>query len=248
MKHVCVRCSADFEAEERKSGRKRLYCDVCRPLAQRDQIREWHLRRRELRGIKTRTKMPPEERARRRRERNIRDRPKRREIDRQRQIAKRAGKVCQRCGDPLPTKYVQRYCCRQCSKGKPKLIPLTERLCAECEAPFMPKTRKGRFCGNRCQDAYWRRIRRAREKKVTVERFGKQEIFERDGWICQLCGRPVKKCKRRGGGYDPDAPQLDHIVPLNAKGSHTRANVQLTHARCNIKKHVKLLGQLRLFG
>ncbi len=63
-------------------------------------------------------------------------------------------------------------------------------------------------------------------------------IYERDGWICGLCGKPVNKHLRH-----PDwrAATLDHVIPLSvaiAAGwppavAHSPDNLQLAHKRCN---------------
>lgn len=75
--------------------------------------------------------------------------------------------------------------------------------------------------------------RRAKTLKIQVEKIKYNEIFERDLWVCNLCGKPVDKTKKY-----PDAmsASLDHIIPLSKGGSHTKDNVQLAHLLCNIKK------------
>lgn len=77
------------------------------------------------------------------------------------------------------------------------------------------------------------RLRRARLAEVETEDFSAREVFERDGWICQICNEPV----------DPDllypnlqSVSLDHIVPIVRGGGHTRANTQCAHLRCNLVK------------
>jgi 5-methylcytosine-specific restriction endonuclease McrA len=88
--------------------------------------------------------------------------------------------------------------------------------------------------------------RRAAKLKLPTESIAPAEIFERDGWRCQLCGERVQKTKKY-----PDimSPSLDHIVPLSLGGHHVRANVQLAHLFCNISKRERAKGeQLRLIG
>jgi 5-methylcytosine-specific restriction endonuclease McrA len=89
--------------------------------------------------------------------------------------------------------------------------------------------------------------RRARERAAIVERFTPLQVFERDGWRCQLCCRPVD---RAAAVPDPDAPTLDHVIPLSAGGEHTRANTQCAHFLCNARKGAGVLRpeQLRLLG
>lgn len=77
------------------------------------------------------------------------------------------------------------------------------------------------------------RRRRALEFAATVEVFASAEVFERDGWVCQLCGAPVDPSLR---APSPLSASLDHIVPLSRGGAHSRANTQLAHLLCNVKK------------
>lgn len=74
---------------------------------------------------------------------------------------------------------------------------------------------------------------------VGAELFTLDEIFERDGGICHLCN---KKVRRR-------VATMDHIIPVSLGGPHTRANVALAHHSCNSSKGNRPKGeQLRLIG
>ena len=47
----------------------------------------------------------------------------------------------------------------------------------------------------------------------------------------------------------PQAPTIDHIFPISVSRDDTRANVQLAHRRCNIRKGARGGGeQLALIG
>lgn len=70
-------------------------------------------------------------------------------------------------------------------------------------------------------------------------------VFERDGWICQLCGQKINK---RLKYPNPRSKSIDHIIPLSKGGNDSPMNVQATHLRCNVGKHATNKGQLRLFG
>lgn len=87
---------------------------------------------------------------------------------------------------------------------------------------------------------------RALVRGAAAEKIDPLEIFNRDGWRCGLCGRSTPKSKR--GTYDTSAPELDHIIPISAGGAHVRSNVQCSCRGCNMTKHAKPLGQLRLVG
>lgn len=58
-------------------------------------------------------------------------------------------------------------------------------------------------------------------------------VFERDGWICQLCNEPVDDTLP---WPHPMSKSLDHKQPLTRGGLHSYDNVQLSHLRCNIQK------------
>ena len=91
--------------------------------------------------------------------------------------------------------------------------------------------------------------RAARVRGATiVERFSLQEIAERDGWRCHICGKRVRKDigdTRR----DSRAATMDHLIPVSKGGPHSRDNVALAHRGCNSRKGVRAVGeQLRLIG
>lgn len=87
-------------------------------------------------------------------------------------------------------------------------------------------------------------LRRAREKSsAPSERILPSEIYERDGWVCQLCH---KKVNSRLKWPNPFSPSLDHIMPLAKGGAHSRENVHLAHLRCNISAGVGGVKQLIL--
>lgn len=80
--------------------------------------------------------------------------------------------------------------------------------------------------------------RRALVRGTTTEGFTRSEVFARDRGFCHLCGKKV----------DPRHWHLDHIIPLSRGGPHTKANVAVSHPRCNLKKGVKIPAQLRLLS
>jgi 5-methylcytosine-specific restriction endonuclease McrA len=75
--------------------------------------------------------------------------------------------------------------------------------------------------------------RRVRRPNATVESFDPHEVYNRDQWACGLCGEPVNPETRYP---DPMCPSLDHVIPLVAGGDHSRANTQLAHWYCNVRK------------
>lgn len=89
--------------------------------------------------------------------------------------------------------------------------------------------------------------RRALKAKANIEDFRHEEIFERDNYICQHCGRKTRPDFKNQ--YHPLYPNLDHIIPLSKGGPHTRLNTQCLCHQCNMEKHATGKGdQLRMFG
>lgn len=76
--------------------------------------------------------------------------------------------------------------------------------------------------------------RRALERGAWAgEAFTHKQVFDRDGWICQLCLAPIDW---NITGRDPLAPPLDHIIPISKGGAHALDNVWASHFGCNARK------------
>lgn len=74
--------------------------------------------------------------------------------------------------------------------------------------------------------------RRARERQAFIENVDPRVVFDRDAGICGICRLPVNPTERW---------HVDHVIPLSKGGLHAYANVQLSHARCNISKGARLV-------
>ena len=128
-------------------------------------------------------------------------------------------KICRACGKPFVWKWGpdQVYCTRECkwngdheNPGRfKKTLPDSERKRRERERS------------------------KHRHRKLRNGGIDREAIFERDGWICQLCGKPVNPGIRFP---DPMSPSLDHIHPLALGGQHIPDNLQLAHYGCNSRK------------
>lgn len=79
--------------------------------------------------------------------------------------------------------------------------------------------------------------RRARIKQTPVVPYLRADIFERDGWMCQLCHEAIDRT-----AVSPDwlSASIDHIVPIALGGGDTPENVQASHRICNIRKGARL--------
>lgn len=154
---------------------------------------------------------------------------------------------CVQCGIELRKRHQMKYCSHACCvrylRGTPE-----KRSCVVCRSEF-PTKEHGIFCSINCkreQAISWNHAKRIKIRNhPSTEKFTRLEIFERDRWRCQLCG---KQTRRNAKPRTPLAPSLDHIVPISRGGTHTRANTQCAHFLCNLQKQSKILGQMRLFG
>src|SRR5699024_5326089 len=104
--------------------------------------------------------------------------------------------------------------------------------CAWCEESFLAISCNGpsamRYCSARCRKKSHDASRGG--KKFQVSPRTRRDIYERDGWVCQICN------ERTSGEYesaDPWSPTLDHIVPRSKGGSNDPSNLRLAHAWCN---------------
>ena len=82
----------------------------------------------------------------------------------------------------------------------------------------------------------WNTRRRARRLGNEAEAYSREDIFERDGWVCGVCHQPVDRLLQ---WPDPNSRSIDHVVALSNGGPDTADNVQLAHLSCNISKHSK---------
>jgi hypothetical protein len=115
--------------------------------------------------------------------------------------------------------------------------PIQVSECPECGDTFRLKNSLQVFCGANCSRPSRKRRDKARRrallKAAFIEDVEDRLVFERDGWVCQLCyqsvpdGVPVP---------DPWAATIDHIIPIAKGGTHGYANVQLAHFECNWRK------------
>jgi 5-methylcytosine-specific restriction endonuclease McrA len=176
---------------------------------------------------------------------------------------------CLRCGSGFQVVMERaKYCSIACrSQAKWSEAKPIQHTCTVCEAPFESKQTKAFCCSHACtkvrqkeardqqsiRDRKWTNVlekwthannmRRART--AGSETFRRAEIFDRDRWICGLCG---KKVNRQLKFPDSGSASLDHIVPLSEGGAHSRANTQIAHLGCNSRKQAGPGGQTRLFG
>lgn len=121
--------------------------------------------------------------------------------------------------------------------------------CGWCDTPFVSRQPQSRYCTPRCGKQAAKKRRRALKRGATIaEPFSDSYIYQRDDWVCQICG---DKTRPDYNYLHPLAPTIDHIVPLSRGGNHTKRNTQTSHRRCNSEKSDGTApggDQLRLVG
>lgn len=134
---------------------------------------------------------------------------------------------------------VARLTWRLCSGGCGHIMPGymgRSRTCSECRAAAVRATanRLKRTPHGKARRREDKARRRAAERGVRADRIDPFKVFERDGWRCYLCGCHTPRELR--GTYEPNAPELEHVLPLAMGGEHTWANVRCACRKCNLAK------------
>jgi len=120
------------------------------------------------------------------------------------------------------------------------------RICPVCDGQ-VDRERNGKHCSAACGElgrkavkAASRLIDKARRRDATVESVNPLKVFKRDGWVCYLCGCETPQAFR--GTYEPNAPEVEHVVPLSKGGEHSYANTRCACRACNSIKGSSLPG------
>ncbi|WP_169815524.1 HNH endonuclease [Nocardia inohanensis] len=83
--------------------------------------------------------------------------------------------------------------------------------------------------------------RRAAQWGVFAELVLVRKVFERDRWVCHICGdlipEHLRVTRTLGGSIDPLSPVLDHVIPFSKGGPHIYENCRAAHSTCNAKKY-----------
>lgn len=89
----------------------------------------------------------------------------------------------------------------------------------------------GVYCSSRCKTAA-RFKRRGRGFTFIISPAERQKIYERDGWMCQICMHPVDRAL---GARNKWSATLDHIEPQSSTliPDHSPSNLRLAHMWCN---------------
>lgn len=132
--------------------------------------------------------------------------------------------------------YVEK---RKC-EGRPVRFSTHRRrvssICEYCAASYEARvdSTRGKFCSVTCaNDAQGRNA----NPKFRIAISARLALYERDGWVCQICNLPVA---RDANYLATDAPTLDHIQPRARGGSDDPENLRLACRDCNTKRGTDL--------
>lgn len=133
--------------------------------------------------------------------------------------------------------------------------------CKVCQTVFDTLCLHAQYCSDACYKKNHNRLDRLRLKRVgrvgnlrrRVERHRcvyrtllPHKIWLRDKGLCHLCNKETPWELR--GTYHPDAPEVDHLIPVSraaelgfAETAHSYDYVRIAHRHCNVRRSAKLL-------
>lgn len=108
--------------------------------------------------------------------------------------------------------------------------------CLWCGARFLFDMRVtgslAKQCSAKCTKAAAKHRYRLRYGQFSISPRDRQAIYDRDGWICQLCGNAISKGLHHSDDW---APSLDHIEcqSWSLVPDHSPKNLRTVHRLCN---------------
>jgi 5-methylcytosine-specific restriction endonuclease McrA len=211
---VCAGCLTPFEYERTRAKQRKWCSDSCRSKTYRLENPEYVARQRMLTAERHRATYVP---------------------------APGVALTCSVCGSGFVKRPDAKFCSTKCRYRAMTVAAKASGTKRRTQQAYLDRRRAAGLPVNTWTPARAARDaeRRARKQTTQVERIDKITVFERDGWRCRLCGGTVD---RRLKHPDAMSATLDHIVPLSRGGTHTWANVQLAHHRCNSEKNAGVFG------
>lgn len=152
---------------------------------------------------------------------------------------------CAHCGDRFTSSKADgKFCSRGCKdahrskeQAEARMEAKPDRNCPICGESIPRTVRADKvFCSQSCTQRARFNSSKA-DRRLRVEHVGdtirisRAVIYERDGWVCQLCGEPID---RTLAWPDMMRASVDHIVPVSMGGSNETTNLQAAHMQCNV--------------
>jgi 5-methylcytosine-specific restriction endonuclease McrA len=74
--------------------------------------------------------------------------------------------------------------------------------------------------------------------RIRIPKSVRRTVIDRDGRVCQTCGRPVVVRSRRRGRvqHAGNLLTLDHIVPVSRGGRNEIENLRVCCRTCNMRR------------
>jgi hypothetical protein len=116
------------------------------------------------------------------------------------------------------------------AKPKPLIAPYSRiyvRECRHCQGAFTARSAAAAYCSNTCRN---RARRLSRGKRHNIRRI---EIFERDNYLCWICGTV---CHPTLQLPDRMAATVDHLQPRSFGGTDEPDNLATAHMVCNSRR------------
>jgi len=168
---------------------------------------------------------------------------------------------CKQCGNEISEDGTHHFCSKECAYeyGKKMTIQrnknsenfkgysegLVKGVCDICKNEFNKNNKVHKYCSKECvkiaAEKRWDLINRGIYNKNSKSynyyklRF---EVFKRNNFTCQYCGRNVKD--------DGVKLHCDHIIPKNKGGENTDSNLITSCEECNLGKGDCLLEEKRM--
>ena len=123
--------------------------------------------------------------------------------------------------------------CRYCDNVAGRYRGHCDACIDKADEDKKKSTRKSRRLA---KSRYGNNRKRCRRYGVPYENVRATDVYERDGWRCQICGCELLRRWERG---NPRSRTIDHIIPLSAgPGSpgHVISNLQAACWLCNVNK------------
>ena len=114
-----------------------------------------------------------------------------------------------------------------------------EKKCPICGRVYVSRGDTQKWCSRTCRSRANPGDDRKRCRRYGVyydESVKREEVFKRDGYICQICGIKCNPDDYGWGSNGATHPTIDHIIPLSKGGTHTWDNVQCACGLCNSRK------------
>lgn len=147
-------------------------------------------------------------------------------------------RACVTCGNEFnPGRSNQKYCSPLC-RSRSHAFQRRE-ACPVCGGGFTWTHERRKYCSAECQSIGFRilktqcnRRRKLRRQMLPHDVFDDIEVYERDHWVCGICGETVDPSL---APPHPLSKSIDHIQPLSRGGRHTKDNCRTAHLRCNME-------------